>query len=145
MYGNEYTAPLSLNYRMASVTEYTAPLSLKCIVTLLIEYNSAIIIESMSMNMQRHCHWATEWQMSVNEWRHCHWVYSTFVMNYFATLSLNRIHPSSPSKFTPFCDDGFSSYEEILYFTTRCGLFRAIWVIIEFRSLQLRPSQMGTQ
>jgi len=35
----------------------------------------------------------------------------------------------------------FSSYEDILYFTTRCGLFREqIWVIIEFRSSQLRPS-----
>ena len=33
-------------------------------------------------------------------------------------------HPPSPSKFTPFCFGGFSSYEDILYCTTRCGLFR---------------------
>ena len=52
-----------------------------------------------------------------------------------------RFHPPSPSKFIPFCFGGFSSYENILYFTTRCGLFREqIWVIIEFRSSQLRPS-----
>jgi len=42
------------------------------------------------------------------------------------------VHPPSPSKFTPFCFGGFSSYEDILHFTTRCGLFREqIWVIIE--------------
>jgi len=35
-----------------------------------------------------------------------------------------RVHPPSPSKFTPFCFGGFSSYEDILCFTTRCGLFR---------------------
>ena len=46
----------------------------------------------------------------------------------------------------PFCFGGFSSHEDILYFTTRCDLFREqIWVIIEFRSSQLRPSQMGNQ
>ena len=33
-----------------------------------------------------------------------------------------NIHPpiASLSKFTPFCFEGFSSYEDILYFTTRC-------------------------
>ena len=34
------------------------------------------------------------------------------------------IHPPSPSKFTPFCFGGFSSYEDIPYGTTQCGLFR---------------------
>ena len=34
-----------------------------------------------------------------------------------------HFHPPSLSKFTPFCFGGFSSYEDILYFTTRCGLF----------------------
>jgi len=33
-------------------------------------------------------------------------------------------HPPSPSKFTLFCFAGFSSYEDIFYFTTRCSLFR---------------------
>ena len=35
-----------------------------------------------------------------------------------------RTHPPGPSKFTPFCFGGFSLYEDILYLTTRCGLFR---------------------
>ena len=64
-------------------------------------------------------------------------------LNIFTWFIGTVSHPPSPSKFTPFCFGGFSSYEDILYFTTRCGLFREqIWVII-FRSSQLQPSQMG--
>jgi len=54
-----------------------------------------------------------------------------------------QLHPPSPSKFTPFCFGGFSSYDDILYFTTRRGLFHEqIRVIMELRNSQLRPSQM---
>jgi len=68
-------------------------------------------------------------------------------LQFFRFLSMYyQIHPPSPSKFTPFSFGGFSSYEDILYFTTRCDLFREqIWVIIEFRSSQLRTSQMGNK
>jgi len=51
------------------------------------------------------------------------------------TYQTQDIHPPSSSRFTTFCFKGFGSYGDILYFTTRCGLFREqIWVIIEFRS-----------
>ena len=116
----------------------------------------------LSVNIWRHCHWmystipivieciAQYFMKYLYSTVRCHEIYSTMystiVMKYFAPLSLNYMHPPSSSKFTPFCCGGFSSYEDILYFTTRCGLFREqIWVIIEFRSSQLRPSQMGNQ
>ena len=41
-----------------------------------------------------------------------------------AGQTIHNVYPPSPSKFTPFCFGGFSSYEDILYFTTWCGLFR---------------------
>ena len=107
---------------------------------------------------ERHCH-----RSKLNSW---YWqngyipdtckvsgVWMSFVQEY--TFTKDKIHktsgktgphPPSPFKFTPFCFGGFSSYEDILYFTTRCGLFNEQpWVIIEFRSSQLRPSQMGNQ
>jgi len=75
------------------------------------------------------------------------WIYMNiciFIRTYFPTHM--HLHPTSPSKFTPFCLGGLVRPKTICLFLLGRFLFREqIWVIIEFRSSQLRPSQMGTQ
>ena len=61
----------------------------------------------------------------------------------FNAYVCTRIHPPSPSKFTPFCSGGLAHPRTFCILLLGRFLFREqIRVIIEFRSSQLRPSQM---
>ena len=56
------------------------------------------------------------------------------------------VNHQSPSKFTHFCLGGLVRPKTFCFLLLGRFLFREqIWVIIEFRSSQLRPSQMGNQ
>ena len=61
----------------------------------------------------------------------------------FEYQNVFKVHPPSPSKFTPFCSGGLVRPRTFCILLLGRFLFRVqIWVIIEFRSSQLRPSQM---